>query len=1524
MKSVGRPEARHVRSIQIPRRLADTPTPLSFAQQRLWFLDRLAAGSSFYNVPSVTPIHGHVDVAALQWSLNEIVRRHEALRTSFPLDGDQPVQHVHPEPRLPLVVVDLGSVPRRLIEARATAEAEAEARTTFDLEHGPVIRAKLLRLSSSRHWLLLTIHHIATDGWSMGLLAQELSRLYAARVAGRPNPLEDLPIQYADYAVWQRDWLRGDVLTQQLDYWRTQLAGVEPVRLITDRTRGPATFEGDFCPLEVAPQLLSALRSMAASEKATLYMALLAAFDVLMCRLTGQDDIVVGSPIANRSRPELEGLIGFFVNTLVLRVDLSGSPSFREVLRRTRATALDAFAHQDIPFEKLVEELRPDRDADRNPLFQIGFVLQTAWAASTGAPLSDGDKLPEIQRGTSIFDLAVHLWEQGDKVVGGIEYSTGLFDRPTIERISHQFVRLIEAIATDPDAPIAALPLVSEHERHRVVVGWNRTTATTPSLAPLPVLIAENATANPEAIAVRCRDESVTYEQFDRRVNHFGHVLMQQGLGRGEVVGICLPRSIDVVAMSIAVMRVGAAFLPLDPDYPAERISFMVEDSAAALVVSSRATVDSAIFAETPRIWLEDIASESATHTTPAPDVDVAPDGLAYVIYTSGSTGRPKGVLLEHRGLSNVVAGQREVLGVGRNDRVLQFAPLSFDASVFEFAMALGLGGTLCVAAGNARYPGPELTDLLRRERVTVATLPPSALAVLPDADLPDLATILVAGEACPAAQVDRWARGRRFFNLYGPTETTIWATAAECVPTGSRPTIGRPIPNTRVYLLDSNGEPVPVGVAGEIYIGGVGVARGYLGRPELTAERFVERDIGGVGGERLYRSGDVGRHLADGQIDFLGRADRQVKVRGHRVELEEIESVLSGHPAIQEAVVVVREDEHGEQRVVAYVTTPNEFADSDAMAISAEHVSYWRTLYDDVYVGATNSDDPQLNIAGWESSYTGEMMRVDEMREWVDATVARIGTLSRRRVVEIGCGSGLLLLRIAPTVEHYSASDFSDAALRVLGEELARCDFRSRVSLSKCEAVDFGWPNHEREPHDLVVINSVSQYFPSASYLRDVLTRAIDSLAGGGTVFVGDVRSLAMLDTFSLSVELARMDPDATIGQVLERASRRVALERELVVDPEFFFALHRETPRVSGVEILVKRGRHVNELSKFRYDVLLHVGTRNPVLGDNERWDWVETLDVPAIVSRLDVERPPVVHLAGVANGRVEGDLRVRALAGTMDPSTPAASLCDEATSMRRGVDPEELARGAERIGYRVELHDSCEAGAGTFDAVLARSDTAAAFEGRLPAPPPRDGVRRLKPWNHYTNSPWRGVFLRTIVPHVRGFLAARLPDHLIPSHFVPLAHLPLTPSGKVDRSALPAPERARPDLAVEYVAPTLPAEKTLAAIWAEALRVEDIGIHDNYFDLGGDSILGIQIVTRARAAGLEMAPRDLFEHQTIAELIRSCVRVGAPVESVTPVVDENSNGEARPAASRFALSGLSDAELTKLVGRLGSKRE
>ncbi|MEH2311073.1 MAG: amino acid adenylation domain-containing protein [Nostoc sp.] len=923
-------------------RTKNTDLPLSYAQQRLWFLDQFEPNSPSYNIPVALRLVGTLNVAALQQSLQEIIHRHEALRTNFVAVNGKPSQIIQTQTNWTVSVVECEYLPLSEQEIVTQQLAQQQAIQPFDLDNEVLFRATLVVLSQTEHILLVCMHHIVSDGWSMGVFIQELAALYNAYSQGQLSPLTLLPIQYADFTIWQRDWLQGNVLQSQLNYWQQQLKDAPALlSLPTDRPR-PAvqTFVGADEKFALSVELTDRLTKLSQQQGVTLFMTLLAAYDTLLYRYTGQTDILVGSPIANRDRLEVEGLIGFFVNNLVIRTNLADNPSFSELLTRVREVALGAYAHQDLPFEMLVEALQPERDLSHTPLFQVMFVLQNT--PMSQVELTGLTVTPLIGEGTTAkFDLTLSMQNTATGLVGAWEYNTDLFDVSTIERMAGHFVTLLESIVTNPQQQISQLPLLTEVEQHQLLVEWNDTQVDYPQNLCIHQLFEEQVGRTPDAVAVVYEDQQLTYQQLNCRANQLAHYLQSLGVKPEVLVGLCVERSLLMVVGLLGILKAGGAYLPLDPDYPQERLSFMLEDAQVPVLLTQQQ-----LFEKLPQHQAEVVCldtdwqfiSQSSQENASA---GVQATNLAYVIYTSGSTGKPKGVMLSHRNLCNHMFWMQATFPLTEADKVLQKTPFSFDASVWEFYAPLLVGGQLLLAQPGGHADTTYLLELIAQEQVTTVQFVPSLLQILIEQGgletCQSLKQIFCGGEALPVALQDQVLSNLNvnLHNLYGPTEACIDATFWTCKKEIKRQIvpIGRAIANTQVYILDEYLQPVPIGVPGELYIAGAGLARGYLNRPELTKEKFIPNPFSHEPDSRLYKTNDLARYLPDGTIEYLGRIDNQVKIRGFRIELGEIEAALNTHPKIQQAVVIVTEDILGNtctersrsKRLVAYVVKSDE-----------------------------------------------------------------------------------------------------------------------------------------------------------------------------------------------------------------------------------------------------------------------------------------------------------------------------------------------------------------------------------------------------------------------------------------------------------------------------------------------------------------------------------------------------------------------------------------------------------------------
>ncbi|MEI5102702.1 amino acid adenylation domain-containing protein [Streptomyces sp. PmtG] len=1417
---------------------AGTTIPLSFAQRRMWLAHWLEGGAATYNISPVFRLTGPLDQDALIAAIGDVVGRHDILRTTYVRGGDG-----EPQPRI--LPPDQTPVEVPVIEVTAEDETDAiegAVAHRFDLAAEIPLRATLLRRSAREHVLVLVIHHIAADGTSGAPLARDMAEAYATRLDGRAPDWEPLPVQYQDYALWQREVL-GDVrdpdsvIAAQAAYWRAELAGVpQPLALPLDRPRPPLrSSRGDVVDVAVDARVGAGLQRLADERGTTMSMVMQAALGVLLSKLGGGEDVPIGNPTAGRADEALADLVGFFVNTQVLRVDLSGDPSFADLLTRVREKSLAAYEHQDLPFETLVELINPDRSSAYQPLFQVMF----SWQNFERRDLELQGVEVEFEQhvtSTSLADLTLSMtMDASGALRGGLQYVTALFDRETAEAIAARYVRVLEQVLADPATPLSSVEVLAEDERDWLV---RRVNDTAHPVAPdtLPGAFEAQVERTPDAIALIGEHETLTYAEFNRRANQLAHWLIEQGAGPEHLVAVRVPRSVELLVAVYAVVKAGAAYVPLDGDLPEDRVRHVLERAKPLLVLE----------AEPPGV---------SAYPETNPERALSPDHTAYAIFTSGSTGGPKGVPVTHRSIMNRLQWGLDHFSVGAQDRVLLSTSASFDVSVPEIFAPLHTGAAIVIARPDGRRDPAYLARLIQRQHVTGADFVPSLLEAFLDEPAARQCTSLrwieVAGEAFPAALANRFAEVLPHcaaHNLYGPTEAAVEVTSWQHVPGADRLPIGSPIWNTQVYVLDSALCPVAPGVTGELYLAGAGLARGYLGQTGLTSERFVACPFGEPG-TRMYRTGDLVRWTKDGQVEYLGRTDHQIKLRGYRIELGEIEEALTGHSGVAQAAVVVREDQKGEQQLVAYAVP-----DPKATCVAPEaQVDEWRQVHDALYADSADEawdEDPKP----WKSVYDGQPMPLEQMLEWRDAAVAQVLRHAPRRVLEIGVGSGLLLSRIVGEVEEYWGTDISATVVDRVRAQAEQAGHGARVRLSVQAADDLsGLP---RGGFDTVVLNSVIQYFPSVDYLDHVLRQAMDLLTPGGRLVVGDVRNAATLRLLAFAVQRTA-HPSATLDEARAPVEQALLAERELVVAPHWFTEWAQE--HAAAADIRLKPGRAHNELTRHRYEVVLH---KQPT-------DLLDLTDAPAVTWGGEVS-----DLAGLG-ARVDqaegGPLRVTGIPNARLAAEAAAATSPRATAPSgRPLDPADLDAWARQRGL---------------DAVLTWSDESVhAFDVVLL--PERDSGQRAlcggfvpsgTAGRPAANSPAVARTVGPLLTGLRRYLRERLPDYMVPARLVALSELPLNPAGKVDRRALPVERMTATDT---VRGPRNSHEEKLCALFGELLGLERVGIDDDFFAIGGHSLLANRLSARIHQEfGVDIPLRTIIEYPTVAELAALGLVGGTP---------------------------------------------
>ncbi len=1425
-------------------RSGTTQGPLSAAQERMWFLHEFVRAPEAYTIAGALHITGEFDAAALRWALGRVIDRHEALRSVFTTVNGQVVQCVEPG-EVVLEQVDGGQLDDWV---------RVELSTPFDLTTGPLVRARIVRTGPGDHAVVVAVHHIVGDGWSMGVLIREVTAYYREYIGGEAADLPELPAQYLDYAAWQRRVLTGSYLSGMVDHWREAVAQAPlVVDLPTDHPRpSMQSFRGATVRRMLggadARGYAADVDRFAKQRGATPFMVLLAGFGTLISRWAEVDDLLVATPIANRNRAEIEPLIGFFVNTLVMRVRTAGYADFGELVARVRQAALDAYAHQDLPFAKLVEELAPERDLSRNPVAQVMFILQNAADDQLTLPGSQVVPVP-VQTGTAKFDLTLSVTPTPDGLEAEWEYATDLFERRTVESMADAFEVLLTAALVAPERAVSELPLCSETA---IAAAWEAGRGPrrdVPDGTTLD-LIARQVRSCPDAVAVRIGVTTLTYHQLWSHACGLAADLRDRGIGPDIPVGVAMRRGPELVPALLGIWLAGGAYLPLDPDHPEQRLTYILDDAARAglrIVLADPGV-------EMPESG--DSGPEIVRFTLPAqlPEVDctpsAAPGNLAYVIYTSGSTGRPKGVLAEHGALVNRLAWMQHEYGLRPEHRVYQKTNYTFDVSIWEFFWPLTTGATVVLATpGVQREPAAMVAEMSETAVTHVHFVPTALSALLGVASLAEigLELLVCSGEALSPELITRVHDdcGLPIRNLYGPTEAAIDVSFATCtaadIDEGTSVPIGTPVANTDLHVLDATMVPVPDGMPGELYIGGIQLARGYLGNLELTEQRFITHP---ATGERLYRTGDRARRRPDHALEYRGRTDHQVKLNGYRIELGEIEAALRAHPTVRDAAVIAERSATGGGTLRGYVTAELEFLTEE---MSDNQVDQWREVFDDTYSEGSGAEPADFDLSGWKDSYTGAAIPVADMREWVDDIVGLIRRQGGTNFLELGSGTGLLLFELAPAAASYSGLDVS---WRVLDQVRGRLGHLTETVRLICGSADDiaepGFGGRLAARPDCIVLNSVAQYFPTIDYLETVLDAAAELVEPGGSIVIGDVRNLALLPALASSIENFQ-DPEQSAEIRQARAARRLADEAELAIDPVYFLDWAQRQNRHIDVWITPKRMTADNELSRYRYNVVLTVAPEVAAPAPARALDYTDLgCDADRLGELLDGTAATDLVVTGIPNARLS--------------SAPGALTI-----------PALLERDE-----RIHL---------TYDLRYPERDhlTLRRCRDAIAVPAMTTVVEPAEP---LSNTPLLVTAARSLPARLREHLELLLPGYMVPVLTV-LPELPMTSSGKVDRDRLPRPDQARGRSSVSYVEPRTETERIVAAVWQDVLGVQGVGALDRFFQIGGDSIRAVQVVARLAEAGHELQVSELFEHQTVEALAAlTDSRVGETRQPLAPL--------------------------------------
>jgi amino acid adenylation domain-containing protein len=1444
-------------------------------QLLIWTEQKLLPGTPIYNVAFTFTFSGKLDPQHFQRAFQAVVDRCDALRTVFDETDGVPQQRILSQNPYSVAFLDFSK------EANPEfLQSWLRERWETPFELGKCLFDSVLLKTAEREFVwYLNLHHLITDGWSMALIYQRVLDMYDRSLKGQLTEAGEHYPPYQVYVSDERAYRASPEYVEAGTYWKRKLS----------RPHDAARFYGKQTARTLAYRKLSAelgvertkkLKVLAAEKDlnvGSLNVSLLNIFGALVFayiyRISGGSTLAIGTTFHNRSSVRFKETGGLLMEAAPLQVDISEQETFVSLVHKVAAESYAA--------------RQRCRYSTGNPLNNRAYEVVLTF---NNWSYPQFDQLPVrvkwLHLGMGVNDglcLNVHDFNGTGNLTIDFDFNGDVFDEQQCRYATQHFLKLVDAFLADRTQRIDAPCLLSAEEKEFLLAALNKTPA---PLAPSTVvqLFESQVERTPEAVAVEFQNSQLSYRELNERANQLAHYLRGMGVGPDSLVGVAMERSLEMVVALYAVLKAGGAYVPIDPEYPQERVAFMLQD-ADVKVLLTQGRLAGSLPTYNGRVVCVDEEWERIAHGQAIvnPARKAGPENLAYMIYTSGSTGRPKGAMNTHRGICNRLLWMQNQYGLTEADKVLQKTPFSFDVSVWEFFWPLLVGARLVVAEPGGHRDATYLVKLIREQGITVMHFVPSMLRAFvqePGVErCQSLRHVICSGEALPYDLQEQFFSllPSQLHNLYGPTEAAVDVTHWTCRRHDERKLvpIGRPVWNTQIYILDRYLQPVPMGVPGELHIGGVQVGRGYHKRPELTAEKFIPDPFSGEREARLYKTGDLCRWLPDGVVEYLGRMDFQVKIRGFRIELGEIEDALRQHPAVREAVVIAREDTLGDKRLVAYVVPDPEYQNGPRQdELHPEHLDGWQTVFDEMYRRSTEVSDPTFNIAGWKSSYTGEAIPAQEMRTWVDSTVARILALRPHDVWEIGCGTGLLLHRVAPHCASYLGTDSSASVVENLQRQIATWGPASpKVVVRQASAHDFSGIGSET--FDVVILNSVAQYFPGTSYLVRVLEEVVRAVKPGGAIFLGDIRSLPLLEAFHASVQLHRAPSSLPCNELRQKVLTALAEESELAIRPDFFHALQKHLPAISQVEIQLKRGHDHNELTLFRYDVVLRIGETTTPVPNCARLDWQQgKLTLPDLRHHLVRQPRDTLIVTGVPNQRLEDALKMLQILDTEECPATAGELRETLRAHDKsteGVDPEDLWALGESLGYKVQIWWSSEDGSGSCDALFVPERKQVEDGNVNPWLGSTEAAIVRMPWRAYGNNPLHSVMVRDLTPRLRSHLKESLPDHMMPSAFVILEKLPLMPNGKLDRRALPRPSTdvsvGRP--AVDFV-PQIGAEMKIAEIWREILGITGIGREDNFFDLGGDSLRLTMVRSRLqRAFHKEIGLVDLFKFTTVRTL-------------------------------------------------------
>ncbi len=1407
-----------------------------------------------YNESVSLKLTGNLNITALRKAVDDLVLRHEALRATVSANGETLI--IYKNVPVSFGVQDITGTDA---QERFQAFLQQEMATPMHLQDGPLFRVALHKTAEQEHYCTITKHHIIGDGWSTGIMMEDLSRMYNAYAKGG-SPVLEPAAQMSDYVTDQINYKRSRAYKETERFWLDQYKDIIPVLDVpVDRPRtAPRSYKGQRIDQPISKEMADALKKTGAKQGASLVTTLLSAFEVLLYQLTQQTDISVGLPASGQAASGLTNVVGHCVNLLPLKTHIDPSAPFTTYLKKRKKEVLDAYDHQRLTFGELLKKLQVDRDPTRIPLVPVVFNVDMGM---DNAVSFDGlsYKLISNPRQYENFEIFLNATGSKDGIILEWSYNTALFDNDTIEAFGNRYITLLNDIIANPTALITEL--AGEQSSLDLVTD---NTVPIPGEATLLSIFEQASKKHGEKTALRFRETTLTYTEVYQKVLALSTVLSRHGLKKGDIVGISLNRSEEMLVTLLAVLHCGGTYLPLDPEYPIDRIQFMLEDSQTKLLITSR-HLKNRYGNIIPELLIEDIYASLPIENLASFAPAAKWEDIAYVLYTSGSTGKPKGVQITHKNLVNFLLSMRSAPGISDEDRLLAITSISFDIAGLELYLPLICGAELIIADTETTRDGRLLLKMIEQHQISIMQATPSTWQMLLDSGWEKQygLKLLSGGEALPKELADKLLdRSAEVWNMYGPTETTIWSTIKKLNRNDTLLTIGTPINNTSVYIIGIDGRPAPVGQPGEILIGGMGVAEGYLHRPELTAERFITNEYTLDQSQKLYRTGDLGKMLPNGEIVCLGRIDNQVKIRGHRIELGEIESALMAQDGVKQAVVIAREDMPGDKRLTAYVTLSNTTANADGA---------WKDRWDTLYeTGAEKKQDKAPDDARIDGTLLESLDNAEELKaqlaEWLHTSVTRIKTIGARNIYEIGCGAGQIMFELAPGAESYIATDYAAAAINNIDQRLAADPTKwKHVRTGVATADDFSIVGNIKP--DLILINSVAQYFPDTEYFINVIKQAVDTLEHGGCLFIGDMQGMSALRMYHAMDYLPRASSDISLRQFIEVTDHRVRIEEEFTADPGFFYLLPSLFPQITAVDIQLREGSALNETTKYHYDVWLFIARPAEVITPDTSVDWSIVKDEAGIKQLLSGN---TVEITNIPNTRTAKDRALLEIMETEDPGTRIAEIKSRIATIDHGLHPDIFWTIASLNGYNAHVRWSTNGTDGMFDVVMIPRSA----KLRLPTPAFQDDLKHSIYDLARTPRQAADVSLPgDIISKWQQNLSAVLPAYMVPEDFVALQKLPLTPNNKIDKKALPKPQRNTSKSKGHTADRKLsPEEEMITAIWADVLGLQELSPEDDFFHLGGHSLLAVKVmVAIEKQTGQRLPIATLFSNPTIEKLAR-----------------------------------------------------